>query len=466
MPIMLKVFLIMVLFWISCSVSAAEEHPEINVTPKVALLDQPVKIIISHLLPNQKITLHASLTDQNNNIWASFAVFKADNKGTVNVATEVPVAGSYKSADPMGLFWSMLPINKKTTHYFINGQAQSIVLTVTLENNPKILAQNTLHRILLADNIERKSINENGIIGTLFYPKNSKNLPGIVTLSGSGGGIDEETSALLASHGYAVLALGYFGADGLPKTLEKINLEYFQKSMQWFKQQPQVKSDKVAVMGDSRGGELALLIAAMFPREVNAVIAYVPSNVVYGGIPFTNRPAWYLHNKPITPFMGGLTSNDPNLMVNDDLMNATKQGKIPFHKNTYDDPYDLSALFIAINNKNPTKFKKSEIPVEKIQCPIIIFAGADDKLWPSSYYSHLVMNRLNKKGSTIEKSFIPFANTGHEFLLPDLPAANLPYYHPVAKMWLSYGGTMEANARASEVSWLRTLNFLNKTFNR
>lgn len=452
--------LILFLLWLPFHVIAGNKTPQISITPEPALLDQPLKIIISNLAPNKKISVQTSLTDQNKKTWQAAALFESNNQGMINLSTQAPISGSYKGINPMGLFWSMLPNQKNTPHYFIDKNGQTIVITVSSKNNPKIIAQKTIHRILLADTIERKSIRENGIVGTLFYPKNSKSLPGIVNIPGSGGGIDEESSALLAAHGYAVFALGYFGADGLPQTLENINLEYFQNALRWFKKQPQVNSNKIAILGESRGGELVLLIASLFPKEVNAVVAYVPSNVIFGGIPYSNRPAWKYHGKPITPFIGGLTNKDPDLLLNDDLMNATKNGKIPFHKNTYDDPYDLSALFIAINKQDPNHFKHSEIDVEKIQCPVLILAGEDDKLWPSAYYSSLVMDRLNEKRSKITRFYLSFPHTGHEFLFPDLPAANLPYYHPKAKMWLSYGGTMEANAHASEKAWQTTIKFL------
>ena len=58
-------------------------------------------------------------------------------------------------------------------------------------------------------------------------------LPIIIVLSESGGGIDENLSQLLSSHGYAVLALGYFGMEGL----QDIPLEYFETAFKWIQSQ-------------------------------------------------------------------------------------------------------------------------------------------------------------------------------------------------------------------------------------
>ncbi len=40
-------------------------------------------------------------------------------------------------------------------------------------------------------------------------------------------GLWEHAAALLASHGYAALALAYFGVEDVPKDLINIPLEYF-----------------------------------------------------------------------------------------------------------------------------------------------------------------------------------------------------------------------------------------------
>jgi fermentation-respiration switch protein FrsA (DUF1100 family) len=91
-------------------------------------------------------------------------------------------------------------------------------------------------------------------------------------LNGGGGGIDEYRGAILASHGYAALSLGYFGMDGLPRGLVNIPLEYFGNAIGWMRAQPLLGDRFLAVWGESRGGELALLLGATF-TEINAVIA-------------------------------------------------------------------------------------------------------------------------------------------------------------------------------------------------
>ena len=58
------------------------------------------------------------------------------------------------------------------------------------------------------------------VTGTLFLPNNQKGpYPTIISMYGGmiKGQVVEERSALLASHGFASLALAFFGAKDLPK---------------------------------------------------------------------------------------------------------------------------------------------------------------------------------------------------------------------------------------------------------
>ncbi len=104
--------------------------------------------------------------------------------------------------------------------------------------------------------------------------------------SGAGGGLSEGAAETFASEGFAALALAYFGLDGLPRELVEISLEYFEGAIAWLRRHPKVEAGRVAVVGNSKGGELALLLGAIYPEDVGAVVGYAPSPIVWQGIPF------------------------------------------------------------------------------------------------------------------------------------------------------------------------------------
>ncbi|MFA6527686.1 MAG: alpha/beta fold hydrolase [Candidatus Babeliales bacterium] len=261
--------------------------PIITATPEKNLIDEPIEIVISHLKPHEQVIIEASCKDKDNNAWLSRATFQADDKGIVNVAKQAPTSGSYNGIDPMGLFWSMTPtIKNQTLSMLISLNLTPFELSVFSGN--KLLTQETMYRPYIAPNIEKKEIREQGVVGTLFYPK-GKRCPGVMAIPGSSGQLPNYVSQLLASHGYAVFELRYFGVEGLPKNLSLIPLEYFKNAMQWLKKQPQVDDSKIALIGQSTGGDLALLLASTFPGEMNAVIALSAPSFVFGSWTYKNN---------------------------------------------------------------------------------------------------------------------------------------------------------------------------------
>lgn len=461
---MIKAFFLIpltVLIILSCiALLWLKNMPAISMTPQTSLIDQPIKIKISNLSPGEHVTLETSCQDGYTKLlFTAAATFEADKDGTVNLETQAPISGSYNGIDPMGLFWSMAPKDPKAPHFFESGNGLEILLTVSVDN--KIKSKKTIYRVLATD-IEKKQINQNGVVGSLFWPKNKQNLPGVIVIPGSGGGIPESLAQIIASHGYTTLALGYFGAPHLPQSLENIDLEYFQNAISWFKKQPQATHNSITLFGGSRGGELVLLLASLFDQEINGVIAYVPSNVINGAFPYPNRPAWKYKNAAIKPFIPALTSDDQNLTESEDLLHAINAKIIPQHTGKFEDPYEISDLFIGRQQKYQRLEPEAAIPVEKIKCPLLIISGEQDKIWPSSVYCKRIMQRLDKSGSTIERKHLNYPDAGHGFYFPYLPEADLPIYHPVGKFWCRFGGTATGNARANKESWQEVLNFLKK----
>lgn len=125
---------------------------------------------------------------------------------------------------------------------------------------------------------------------------------------GSEGGLSsEDLAAVLASRGYAALALAYFKTEGLPSSLEEIPLEYFKLAIDWMLKLRQVRSGGVALIGTSKGAEAALLTASHY-KEVRAVVGYVPSSVVWSCIcGASNKSSWSFEGKPV-PFIPQATN--------------------------------------------------------------------------------------------------------------------------------------------------------------
>jgi dipeptidyl aminopeptidase/acylaminoacyl peptidase len=111
---------------------------------------------------------------------------------------------------------------------------------------------------------------------------------GVIDLPGSHGGLVEFKAALLASNGFTALSLAYYNYDDLTKSLQDLELEYFQEAVEWLKKHPLVVPGGVGVLGISHGADIALLLAA----NCNDVAATVWVNGDHGlcAYPIQHKP--------------------------------------------------------------------------------------------------------------------------------------------------------------------------------
>ena len=302
-------------------------------------------------------------------------------------------------------------------------------------------------------------VSDYGLVAKVYGAIDHKKKPGIVLLSGSDGGLPGENAfrpnfiEMLVENGFCVMALAYFGVDTLSPTLVNIELEYFERAFQWMREQSFIDSKKIGVIGQSRGGELALLLGTIIPG-IQAIVAITPPNTVMGGFPFPNKPAWLYKGKPIEPFVGGLTSRDEALTEADDLLKAMEQKQIPFHHNTQEDPCALSDLFEA--RAAMSNAPLGQIPVEIITAPLLLVSGGKDAIWPATKYCKDLVKRLDQKKTQCVYKHINYEDAGHG-LLSSRPGG---LWHPFGHFWCLLGGTVEGNQKAHIESVVEIVNFL------
>ena len=428
--------------------------PRITITPSSALIDEPVQMLLSGFAPNLRVTLHARTHDDANKEWVSQATFIIDKNGILDVGTQTPETGTYHDADPMGLFWSLhltRPLTKKQSPLFVKTKLTTpTLITLTATIDEKVVATTQVERLHMAQDVTEIPVRENGLVGTLYMPKGVGPHPGLLVLSGSDGFIRARGAALLASHGYAAFALVYFGSEGIPPQLANIPLEYFEKGIQWLQQQPQVENDKIGVIGTSRGGELALLLGTTF-SQIKAVIASAPSGIVHGAVSTNTKLAgWIYQGRPV-PFSIGI----PNFS---DIVNYLLS--LITHK-----PISIRDTFLReLTNKK--RVERATISVEKIQGPVLLISGEDDKLWPSTLYADMVVDRLAKHNFPYSYKHIKYMGAGHfvgiPYSFPNMPPSVVSL--PSGPVTLQFGGTLKDNAFADVDSWQHTLTFLKESF--
>lgn len=430
----------------SCLTIAVHQTPHLSITQSSEkMLDSEVKIQIEQLAPLQVIKLEAKAIDQKGEIWTSHAFFQAHKGGSIDIENQQPLQGSsYETIDGMGLFWSMLPPSKDlASNYKCREEQFSVEFTMYQDDKP--IASETIHCFLKNPEVQRIEVRENGIVGVLFIPPSEEPLPVIITLNGSNGGLSENRAKLLTSNGFAVFALGYFGVDGLPSNLQDIPLEYFTTAFTWLKDQRNIDSSRIGLYGISRGAELSLILGSFFPGSVQAISAIVPSSVVYGGLSETPVNAWIYKGSPILPFA---------LVSQTDFTDGKGT--------TSQNPINTRASFLE-GMKDKEAFAAAAIPVENIQCPLLLVSGGDDQMWPSDLYAQQIINRLEEHHSSIMRHHLHYPEAGHGINIPNLPIPGPTYYHPISKLWFSMGGTRAADANASRDSWKKITSFFQET---
>jgi len=406
-----------------------------------ALLDEEIEIEVVGLTPGQVVLIECSWISHRNVQWSSEGVFQADEYGTVCLSKQAPIVGSYEGVDSMGLFWAM---NMKNVRPDFNcgGSCGALCIPFSLSvfNGKKLITSKTICRCFVNEDIELQIIDENGLIGELFLPPSDEALPVVIVLTGSNGGIQAGTAGMIASHGLPAFALAYSGIGDLPPFVEDVSLEYFEAAFEWIEKHPKLDG-KIYLYGTSRGAELALVLGSFFPEKIDKIVALAPSNVVL------STDSWLYENEPILPAAPFFidVNNDPT------HLESTKEHprSIRVHRER--------GLILERE-----KFAAAEIPVEKIQCPLLLISGGDDQLGPCSTYSELIMQRLEKHKSKVLCRHLDFQKAGHLISSPYLPRINVLCSDGI---WMNYGGTPSEDENASRKSWRATLDFFFEEIN-
>ncbi|MEJ7900442.1 MAG: acyl-CoA thioester hydrolase/BAAT C-terminal domain-containing protein [Thermomicrobiales bacterium] len=183
-------------------------------------------------------------------------------------------------------------------------------------------------------------------------------------------------------------------------------LEYFGSAITWLQRQEGIDPSRIGLMGTSRGGEGGLLVAAHY-SEITSVVSISGNGLVFAD-PWGEEPlpgwTWQAEDIPFVPFD---TSSEDETEI-------------------------------------------AEIPVERINGPILLLAGEDDELWPAVYLSRFARNRLKEHAHPHADQFLQYPGCGHIILVPFqlvAPVVDLQF------AGLMMGGTPIATATAAAWSW-------------
>jgi len=280
----------------------------------------------------------------------------------------------------------------------------------------------------------KKTAIRNGIVANIHEPvvKSSNKLPALIVLGGSEGGINsaERTGDSLCLHGFIVMSLAYFKMDSLPSALEEIPLEYFKKGIDYIKAYSGVDKNRIGIVGTSKGGEAALLVASVYPDDIKAVFSIVPSSVVWQSLNFASpviKSSWTYEGMPMPYLKFSMPQK-----VTGNIADYYRGG---LEKNNSDSGF---------------------IKVEKIKGPVFIVSGKMDKLWPSYEMGESIVRRLQKNNFGYSFKHVAYDSAGHSIGGP--PLRQGIDISPLGRN----GGSPENNLNARLTNWELLINFFKK----
>jgi dienelactone hydrolase len=420
-------------------------RPRLLASPASALVDAAADVHVTGCRPRAAVTVRARVDDPQRGRWESAAIFEADAAGAVDLALACPVAGGYATADPFGLLWSLERDPASAPLAGFAGPSGPVDVELAIEVDGAAADRARIRRCFMGPGIAREPVRDDGLVGTFFAPADGTARPGVLVVGGSDGGLSEGMAALLASHGFAVLALAYFRAEHLPPDLMEIPLEYFETAIRWLGRRPSVAAGGLGVVGRSRGGELALLLAATFP-EITTVVGYVPSGVVHAGIAASPaagaapRSAWTYRGKPLPFVPPPIDGRPPGPTA------ASPEA-----------PLELTPMFLR-SLEDRAAVEAAAIAVERIRGPVLLISGEDDRLWPSPVLAEIAAARLATHTHPV--THLRYSGAGHMIGPVGLPATANTILHPLRGRAMALGGTPAGNAAAAADSWPRVLQFL------
>ncbi|XP_070831035.1 acyl-coenzyme A thioesterase 1-like [Chaetodon trifascialis] len=373
------------------------------------LYDEPVQVKVAGLRPRQVVTIRARSTDEKGVEFSSSATYRADGSGEIDL-------------EPMGLLWSM---RSETLHKRCqkNKALNPHVVKFSVhedEGEGRMLAEATNERLLMGDGVSRLPVKEGNIQGVLFTPPGDGPFPAVLDVCSL---MSEKRACLLANKGFVVLTVPV--STERPGTFNEMHLDRFEEAKDFLQRQPKVGSKGVGVISRSKGGDIALSLAAFVPG-VEAVVWINGCNANLG------LPLFYKNQQIISPLLF-----DPSKVI------LTESG----------------ARIIKHGVKNPLaeESKGSLIPIEQAEARFLFVAAEDDLNWDSKGYLDEMVERLKHHGKEKFES-VCYPKAGH-LLEPPYGPHCTSSVHGLIGFPVMWGGEPKAHAAAEVHLWKKIQEF-------
>ena len=266
-------------------------------------------------------------------------------------------------------------------------------------------------------------VDEGGMQGFRFVPKEKSHKGLVVCFGGSEGSPNFETAKRLAEEGYETFALFMYGMKNQQQTLRKIPLEQFEDVISYINKN--VKDNKpISVLGASKGAEYALNLASKYP-EIDNLILISPSSYNFAGLDFKDYGSSWTYKGKELPYIDIKKSSFNSFLKNIILPYIIKS------------PISYKETYNSAIEEDSTSQEKL-IPIKNVKANILMIVGEDDMMWDSL----AMANKIKEQNS--KAMIYSYKGAGHIFAGNGI--LNL------GKIKIATGGTIEGNEKARSES--------------
>jgi pimeloyl-ACP methyl ester carboxylesterase len=388
-----------------------------------------------------------------------WALYTADASGVVSAASAIPSEGTSLAVGSRTLFWSA----RRSDDPLIADQSfagESLTLdndrtlAFRVSRGSQIIAEKTFGIDRTRASMTRLDVVTPGLVGAFAAPEGADRLPTVILLHGSEGGSlakARSEAQRYAEAGFAAFAMVYFAwpyeADGLPvpASHHNIPIEELDRARAWLAERAEADVGRLGLVGNSKGGEFAMVGAATYPW-VRAAVGCVPSDVVWEGYEdvFSNtepgaRPplgeysSWSWQGRPL-PY-------------------------IPTYGDKRDGFLDNTDRYDRARAQFSNEARAARIPIERTTADLFLIGGDRDRTWSSGPMVSSLANAMDAagRGDQVETFISP---TGGHYLCGD----GL-YPH---RLWQVddpsvFAPNLDDQGRAEAAAWEAKIAFLNRT---
>jgi dienelactone hydrolase len=421
----------------------------LTVEPTEGPVDEPPEITVTQAPSGATVRLEVRTVDADGHSWRSATSFRAGEDGVVDPFRDPPVDAPTEGVDPTVPLWAMEFASDDEAPVAFVAPADRLEYVVEVRSNGAAASQRIVRRWRV-DGVRREQLRGEGFSGSLFLPAGGDAAATVLLVPGSTGvGALEPEAALLASRGYCAFVAGYMREEGLPPSLREIPIEALLSAAQALAAHERVEGERIGWIAASVGTQGALAALALTDPQVRCAVAMAPGSVIWQALPENGRPpktaAWAHGGEPLPwlPIHGERLIPE---IVRHEILERFSRHPRPraLHMRPAYEP--------SLRDRDAVT--QASIPVERINCPLLMVSGDADEMWPASEMSESIIERRRSHGVGSEDRHLRFADAGH-FIRPPITPTTIPWSADLVS-----GGTARGNAHAQAAAWAARLEFL------